>query len=394
VANYPRIETVASETKQSELSAHIDVLDGLRGLAIGLVVLFHVWQQSWWSLNHLWDGTEFLQRYGYLGVEIFFFLSAFCLTYPFARHQMEDAEAPRWSQFWLRRALKILPSYWLAIFLIVKFLPIDISPERLNFNLWTHLLFIHNCFYETHYSITGVFWSLGVEVQFYLLFPVIIALFRRSRLLGYVVLVAIAAAYRYWGFIQDTSDSMIYTIRLSQTPAFLDLFAAGIAAAYALCKLRQQSDSPKRRILCSIVALLALAGLLLLMRSVGSMSELKSGDAQWQALYRLPFSWLLFFLTVSGALALRPVRWVLANPLTNFLALISYNLYLWHQCLGWQLRKMQLLHSSSNEPWVGDYVWQLRFTLTTLCVGITVATLLTFVVEQPILTLGRRWLRK
>ena len=61
------------------MQAHrLDVLDGLRGIAIALVVWFHLWQVSWLDPY----GLVFIPVSGFLGVELFFFLSAFCLSYP------------------------------------------------------------------------------------------------------------------------------------------------------------------------------------------------------------------------------------------------------------------------------------------------------------------------
>ena len=65
---------------------HVDVVDGLRGLAILLVLAFHYWQLSFWAIR-LPGGVdlEFVQFAGYLGVELFFFLSALCLFLPHAK---------------------------------------------------------------------------------------------------------------------------------------------------------------------------------------------------------------------------------------------------------------------------------------------------------------------
>ncbi len=61
-------------------------MDGLRGLAILLVVLFHYWQLSFWAIPIGGDRTiEMVQYAGFLGVELFFFISGFCLFYPYAK---------------------------------------------------------------------------------------------------------------------------------------------------------------------------------------------------------------------------------------------------------------------------------------------------------------------
>lgn len=96
---------------------HVQVVDGLRGIAILLVLLFHYWQLSFWviPIPGLPDeyNLEFVQAAGYLGVELFFFISAFCLFYPHAKAMFGLGPVPTLKHFY-RRAIKIMPSYLLV----------------------------------------------------------------------------------------------------------------------------------------------------------------------------------------------------------------------------------------------------------------------------------------
>jgi peptidoglycan/LPS O-acetylase OafA/YrhL len=207
-------------------AAHLDVLDGLRGLAILLVVWFHYWQLSWLGPHFSVFGRaasfDFIPASGYLGVELFFFISGFCLFYPYAKHKHENGPWQTWSQYLYRRCVKILPSYILAIVLIVAVFDVGIRGLAQYWrHLWTHVLFIHNFFPDTYSSINGVFWSLGVEIQFYVLFPVICLLFIRWPLPVYAVISVFSMWYRVYIARPHVEAMSFY---MNQLPGFLDLF--------------------------------------------------------------------------------------------------------------------------------------------------------------------------
>lgn len=85
--------------------------DLFRVLAVGMVGAFHFWQQSWVGL----PGLDFLARSGGAWVDGMILLSAFCLYLPYAHAWAQRSPFPGCRGFWRRRAVRILPSYYVSI---------------------------------------------------------------------------------------------------------------------------------------------------------------------------------------------------------------------------------------------------------------------------------------
>src|SRR5271165_2361161 len=90
----------------------LGVLDGLRGIAVLLVLWYHVWEISWLSPGSM---LAFIPATGFVGVTLFFFLSGFVISYPFVTAQAQGKPRPSWRHFARRRFIKIVPSYVLSI---------------------------------------------------------------------------------------------------------------------------------------------------------------------------------------------------------------------------------------------------------------------------------------
>src|SRR5579864_4400360 len=89
------------------------VLDGLRGIAVLLVLWYHIWEISW--LPAPLPALQFVPETGFGGVDLFFFISGFVIVYPFVKAAYTGDVMPGWGQFAYRRAIKIVPSYVLSI---------------------------------------------------------------------------------------------------------------------------------------------------------------------------------------------------------------------------------------------------------------------------------------
>lgn len=376
----------AGETDEGRL----DVFDGLRGIAILLVLWSHVWQESWLAADvRLFGQTldfSWIPRTGFIGVDLFFFISGFCLFYPYARTLFDGRPQRRLGDYAWHRARKILPSYLVALAVLAGFTKFHSWQDALH-QIAVHLTFIHPWFADTFGTIDGVLWSLGVEVQFYVMFPLLCRAAMRRPWATFATMCAAAIAFRIGA--QMLLGPMIW-LAVSQVFAVLDLFAAGMAAAYVYRAISvRRPQLAAKTALWTLVALAGFAAVEQLSLGLYDQRELPNWIANWYVLGRTPLALAFFALALGSLFAARWWRAVLANPALAFLSIISYNLYLWH------LPIVQYLGHQAVFPWhetlPATATDAQRFAYSLLAVGcsIALATLATYALERPLLRLRR-----
>gem|GEM_PF-289463 len=385
---------VAASCTTAGTARHVQVVDGLRGIAILLVLLFHYWQLSWWVIlipglpDHY--NLEFVQYAGYLGVELFFFISAFCLFHPHAKAMFSAGPVPTLKHFYYRRAMKIVPSYLFALFVFGVFFsslyPITYKHGELV-DLGLHLTFLHDLLPETRSSFDGVLWSLAVEVQFYYVFPMLAKAFRRLPWLTAAAMVAVALLFRAWAQHKPLENFSQWD---SQLPGFLDLFAFGMLAAYLLVWIRQRAAAALQlRYAFTVLAVAGFVALLMMFRWTYNIRYDAPPPEVWQSNNRQFLGLLFLCITVASTFAVGLWRKILANRVLLFLSTISYNLYIWHQSIGVLIRDRHWWKANTPTP-MDDPHWRWTYTIVAVTVSIVVASLITYGFERPLLRLGVR----
>ena len=359
--------------------AGTEVVDGLRGIAILVVFGFHSWLFSFYTPPPPFD---VLVQTGYLGVELFFLISGFCLFFPYARHALDGASAQSVRTFAYRRFIKIVPSYVLAL-TATTFVALPLLGGLANIAppLMTHALFLNNWYNDPLGGTNSVFWSLGVEVQFYLIFPLLALTFARRPLLTVVALVALALGYRYAlaGCCLSTETIM------RQVPAFLDIFALGMFSAYAVVYARTHlAWTGRARLGFTLAALASLVVLWLLLKSAAGVEFVPQGRDAWNLLGRTGLALTLATLVISSCLAQTWWRKVLANPVLVFISVISYNLYLWHTLIELWLIHHHLPPTAAVDPH-SDEAWKPWFLGLSVALSVLVSTAVTYFIERPLL---------
>ena len=364
-----------------------EVVDGLRGFAILWVLCYHTWLFSWYTPALRAFGADVpidvLPRVGYLGVDLFFLISGFCLFVPHARSAVAGArtDVPLRAFAW-RRAVKIVPSYALALVVTVPFALEYLSgSQSIWFALLNHAAFVHNFYDDAFGKANSVFWSLAIEVQFYLVFPALAFAFKRAPFPVAGTMIALALAYRH----ALAGCCLLQEAVMRQLPAYLDVFACGMLAAYVVTWLHaRRVHAVPARVAFTFAAAGSAAVAFALLQTCSAVQYTPAGRETWDLWGRTELALLFFAFLVASCFALRLWRAAIANPILVFLSLVSYNVYLWHTLVLIWLWKHRVLHAATPNPHDDDH-WKFAYIATGWTIVFLIATAITYFVERPLL---------
>ncbi len=204
-------------------------IDGLRFFAIAGVVFCHVNNDLIAARPGRYDlrGEEFwswLFQNGSVGVHLFFVISGFVLALPFAEHYLCKTRRPTLGRYLLRRLTRLEPPYFanLAVFALLRLILLHESIHTTLPHLLASMFYVHNLVYRSSSTINQVAWSLEIEVQFYLLGPLMAKLFlvrgthlRRLVIVGIGCLFAVGQSLIPVGSVlySYTQMSILYNIQ-------------------------------------------------------------------------------------------------------------------------------------------------------------------------------------
>lgn len=401
-----------SESRESRIPGYLYALDGLRAASLILIVMFHTWQQSWIGCRWRPEGMsrdlfnlEIFQRYGYVAIDSFFVLSGFCLFYPIARDMFGESRFGGWRSFFVKRARRIYPSY-LIMLLALLFIPklscgADMqNPSEVVRHYLTHILFIHTWNPETLGSLISTAWTMGIECQFYVLFPLICVPFRKQPVLTFAGMAVFSAALRLLLLSFTEINPMVVQ---AITPAYLDVFGAGMLAAYFVVYARNRAADtmealkPFMTLISAICVFLAVCYIYWLQKA--SFPQDFSKDVYFRFLYRGIFAALTAGFTFSACFSY--AFWekgIWGNRFCRFLSSISYTVYLWHQNIYIFLKETNLMGAVTERP-MDDRAAMWRMTIICLASSVIIGWLVTTFIETPIVKYGfsgacRRLLKK
>ena len=390
------------EYTATERDGRLPALDGARALFVLLVGCYHIWQQSWWTPAMTVGSWRFsfdpLLRSGYIWVDAMLLLSGFLLCLPYAEAAEGDKPSPRILPFYGRRILRIVPSYYLCMLVMLVFVALPkgsyngpegaLSWWHMGRDLLAHATFTHTLFpfSYTGSPLNGALWTLGVEMQFYLIFPFVGRLFRKWPHWTYLGLCCAAFAYRAW--VKTLPDTTLY---FNQLPAQLDVYANGMLAAGVYCALKRRMKQDKwTRALFTAVLCVAVACMWAIVREQAASNGYEN-IRLGQMRRRFPLSAVTALFLLGLLHGARPLRLIFGNRVTRVLAEISYQFYMWHQVFAVQLKDWGIPASQNASPWMaGERAWQYLYVAMCFAGALAISALVTYAFEQPIARLGRR----
>lgn len=308
------------------LPRHIPELDGLRGIAILSVLVFHlsIFPLAGVTAPALVALRE-LCNLGWTGVDLFFVLSGFLIT----GILLSAKDQPHYfSYFYVRRALRILPLYYAFVFVaFVILFPIGRHfgrhPETAGEQIW---YWLHLSNWRSAYGIldkspVGHLWSLAIEEQYYLAWPVIVWWIPERRVLAVCLgIAAVSAALRWIPSAADLQAAPELLYRL--TPFRLDgLALGGAVAALSRNPALMAAVLPWWRIACPAAVTVIIAAMF------------ANGTGLYWGVERI----ILFPVGLAFACLLLPILagepWIsrpLQSPVLRGFGKYSYALYLFH----------------------------------------------------------------
>lgn len=337
-----------TSSKSTSSSWRVPAIDGLRAIAALMVYFYHVWEfagkpqfdvtVSQWTINLLFPLTGLPSR-----VDLFMVLSGFCLFLPICK----PGGMAKWNlkTYTKRRLRRIVPPYYFAL-LYASLLPVllvilmraagreaDWQPFPSLWDWITHILFIHTLFGDTWNTINGSLWTLGLEMQFYIAFPLAVWGYHRWGLKFIGGMIIVSLLYRVvaaWA-LTEADD----TTRFLSTIFFVGRwtqFAAGMLAAWVVArywKFNLRRDASWGFIaICAALAIYALA-----------VSQFIAQAKHY------PVRDILLSIAFAGAviafcICATRLRSLVENKAITWFGFISYSFFLVHQPTAWYLSEM------------------------------------------------------
>lgn len=357
----------------------IKPLNGIRSLAILLVLIWHYFSCLVGdNVNAVVKTLKILSFCTWSGVDLFFVLSGFLI----GRILIYNKRRPNYFKaFYLRRIFRIFPAYYLVISVFILFTAMGVAsqfPWLMNepMPMYSYLLFIQNFWMhagEFGPNWLGVTWSLAVEEQFYILLPLLIFLIK-DKWLPMCFISGIIAAPFFRAYFDHLGPYVLL-------PARMDALLAGALIAYLYLSNDLFNWFAHSKKLLVVILFLSLATIFFYGYY---MNRGGIGDVMFHSLLMLFYSTLLILVLVlnSQNLFLK----LLSTPVMNWLAEMSFMIYLTHQIFSGLCHQL-LLHQTPKLSNMNDVL----VTLLALVLTLTFSRLSYLYFERPILNYSKKF---
>ncbi|MFV8800902.1 acyltransferase family protein [Yersinia enterocolitica] len=164
------------------MSNRNNVIDCFRALAVIMVSFYHVYRHINPELYFFGVNLYNPLLNGWMGVGIFFVVSGYCMGMATKKISKTIFSFRDYWDYFKKRLFRISGPYYVSIafwFVMINVFAIAVKPTE-TYDVLMHLFYTHNLDRDTMYSVSGVYWSLAVEMQFYVLLPLLIFIFPRS----------------------------------------------------------------------------------------------------------------------------------------------------------------------------------------------------------------------
>lgn len=402
-------------------SANLAPIDGIRALSMLGVLLYHCFflvrlyltpdqfkafvQQTPWYFGWIWNLDY--------SVDAFFVISGYLIASLLFREHAQHGRI-NLQRFYWRRYLRLTPAYFafIGLYLLIS--------DRSEPYVWTNFLYVNNVISVADMSLPWT-WTLAVEEQFYLLFPIVLSWFilrSRKPLLNLVMLLVVAVTI---AFVVMANSQQLWNV--PYTESFFDAnafmhyfdyfyvnlhtrfgpFIAGAIAAYLMCYHAQGLSRLRSRTrLFSALSILALVTLLALLcpspyQEEASLMASRIHIGLLRNVFGVALAWMML-VCLGPAGVLEPIRKFLGWKIWYPIAQLSYSMYLLHYLIVVivlanimaNLKHFNMLGVGMSFP----YAWLVLAFFLSLIICIPLSLLLCVLVERPFMRLRDYWSNK
>jgi peptidoglycan/LPS O-acetylase OafA/YrhL len=368
---------------------HIMALDGVRGLAVLLVMAHH-----FALFGRIVPETKIERLYqslalgGWIGVDLFFVLSGFLIT-----GILYDAKGSNsyFRGFYARRVLRIFPLYYLTLLFVFLVMPsifkLGEDYALLSQDQFWYWAYLANWRIAAEgwpeFGLIGHFWSLAIEEQFYILWPLVVFYLSRRQLLALCVALIVGSFLLRVGLRPTLGATAIYVM----TPMRMDTLATGAWLALAIRGPGGLSRLARFAWPAAVVAAIPILYWFVRFRELDSVGlEMQTFGFSLLAL----FFGALLVLTLAAPTGSLIGR-LFSQPALTFLGRYSYGLYVYHHFVLFAMDRAGVQVSGLPRPFGSQLLSHLLYSLIAASLSLALALLSWHLFEKRFLRLKARF---
>lgn len=363
-------------------------LDSLRGFSTILIVVYHTSDISGYSVTHAESIGAYIDRLN-VGVAIFFVLSGFLIFRPFVHSLIHGSTLPVVRHYYLKRAARILPGYWIALFVLAR---LDALTVVNSSGFIRNILLVHP--FTANNVFTGIrqAWTLSVEMSFYIVVPLLAHVFRlrsiknRSSITSIRTLLSVLTCIFFGAYIFQLlvhqTDFWFFKTANIWLPSYMDTIVLGMFIAVLVeAPASTRALAQFRSFLANHAGACVLGSILvwLISANINMPIGLVAPEFRIGLLCHFLYSISAFLLVAPFCVESRSIlSKVLSFRLFTWLGTISYGIYIWHYAT------LAGIFAEKHMPYHENDGQVLRRLLIVLPVSIAIASLSYYLLERPI----------